>query len=96
MEGTAALPKNIKDERCWREFKAGDWCTTIDAPFHRAQRHALSRRREIFGGAVQRTKAVWAKLQPYFQEERKKGVLCRRRKNALNLIGAQGGIHRPG
>ena len=30
MEGTAALPKNIKDERCWREFKPGSWCTTID------------------------------------------------------------------
>jgi formate C-acetyltransferase len=30
MEGTAALPKNVKDERCWREFKPGNWCTTID------------------------------------------------------------------
>jgi len=30
MEGTAALPKNVKDERCWRGFKPGSWCTSID------------------------------------------------------------------
>ncbi len=28
-EGTAALRGNLKDERCWREFKHGNWNTNI-------------------------------------------------------------------
>ena len=31
---------------------------------------------DFLAGPSQRTKAVWAKLQPYFAEERKKGVLA--------------------
>ena len=30
MEGSAGLSKGLKDERCWRGFKQGPWCTTID------------------------------------------------------------------
>ena len=30
MEGTAALPKEVKNERCWRGFKPGSWCASID------------------------------------------------------------------
>jgi len=30
MEGTAGLPKSLKDERCWREFTPGHWWSTID------------------------------------------------------------------
>jgi pyruvate-formate lyase len=30
MEGTAGLSKNLKNERSWRDFKPGHWCSTID------------------------------------------------------------------
>ena len=30
MEGTAGLPKSIKDERCWRDFTPGRWRTAVD------------------------------------------------------------------
>ena len=30
MEGTAGLPKGIKDERCWRDFAPGRWRNAID------------------------------------------------------------------
>jgi len=77
MEGTAGIPKSQRQERAWREFKPGSWCSTIDV------RDFISRNITPYDGDESflsapsaRTKAVWAKLQPYFQEERKKGVLA--------------------
>ena len=92
MEGTAALPKNIKDERCWREFKPGNWCTTIDV------RDFIGRNvtpylgdEKFLAAPSERTKAVWAKLQPYFQEERKKGVLAVDAKTPSTLLAHKAG-----
>jgi formate C-acetyltransferase len=92
MEGTAALPKNIKEERCWREFKPGSWCTTIDV------RDFIGRNvtpylgdEKFLAAPSERTKAVWAKLQPYFQEERKKGVLAVDAKTPSNLLAHKAG-----
>ena len=92
MEGTAALPKNIKDERCWREFKPGSWCTTIDV------RDFIGRNvtpylgdEKFLAAPSERTKAVWAKLQPYFQEERKKGVLAVDAKTPSTLLAHKAG-----
>ena len=77
MEGTAAISKAAKDQRCWREFQPGDWRSRIDV------RDFIVRNATPYAGdetflapPSARTKAVWAKLQPYFQEERKKGVLA--------------------
>ena len=92
MEGTAALPKNIKDERCWREFKPGNWCTTIDVRDFIVRNVTPYLGDEKFLAAPsERTKAVWAKLQPYFQEERKKGVLAVDAKTPSTLLAHKAG-----
>ena len=77
MEGTAGLSKNLRDDRCWREFKYGSWCDTIDVRDFIVRNVAPYSGDEAFlAGPSGRTKAVWTKLQPYFQDERKKGVLA--------------------
>jgi formate C-acetyltransferase len=77
MEGTVGLSKNLRNDRCWREFKYGSWCDTIDVRDFIIRNVTSYTGDEAFlAGASSRTKAVWAKLQPYFQEERKKGVLA--------------------
>ncbi|MGB6401151.1 MAG: formate C-acetyltransferase, partial [Bradyrhizobium sp.] len=77
MEGTAGLSKNLRNDHCWREFKHGSWCDTIDVRDFIVRNVTSYTGDEAFlAGASSRTKAVWAKLQPYFQEERKKGVLA--------------------
>jgi formate C-acetyltransferase len=77
MEGTAGLSKNLRNDHCWREFKHGSWCDTIDVRDFIVRNVTSYTGDEAFlAGASNRTKAVWAKLQPYFQEERKKGVLA--------------------
>ena len=77
MEGTAALAKNRAEMPCWRGFKPGNWCAAIDV------RDFIVRNVSPYGGderflagPSERTKAVWNKLQPYFEQERKKGVLA--------------------
>ncbi|MFZ0102777.1 MAG: formate C-acetyltransferase, partial [Pseudolabrys sp.] len=46
---------------------------------------------KFLAGPSKRTKAVWDKLQPYFQEERKKGVLAVDAKTPSTLL-----AHKPG
>jgi len=76
MEGTAGLPKSLKDERSWREFKPGQWRDSIDVRDFIARNVTPYTGNENFlAGPSARTKAVWAKLQPYFKDEQKKGVL---------------------
>ena len=77
MEGSAGVSKDLRDERCWREFKYGDWCNGIDVRDFIVRNVTPYTSDETFlVGSSGRTKAVWAKLQPYFEEERKKGVLA--------------------
>jgi formate C-acetyltransferase len=77
MEGTAGFTKNLKDERCWRAFNPGSWCTTIDVrDFIVCNVTPYDGDEKFLAGASKRTKAVWSKLQPYFREEQKKGVLA--------------------
>lgn len=77
MEGTAGISKAAKDQRCWHEFKPGDWCGRVDVRDFIVRNATPYLGDESFlAAASARTKAVWAKLQPYFQEERKKGVLA--------------------
>ena len=92
MEGTAALPKNVKDERCWRDFKPGNWCTTIDVrDFIVCNVTPYLGDEKFLAAPSERTKAVWAKLQPYFQEERKKGVLAVDAKTPSTLLAHKAG-----
>ena len=77
MEGTAALAKKTFDQDPWRSFNPGDWNASIDVRNFIVQNVSPYAGDESFlVASTPRTKAVWAKLQPYFQDERKKGVLA--------------------
>lgn len=76
MKGSAALKKDVTADG-WRGFTPGDWSSTINV------RDFIVRNvtpyigdEKFLAGPTRRTKAVWAALQPYFAEERKKGVLA--------------------
>ena len=95
MKSNAALAKEVETkggQDPWRGFKPGDWRTSI------AVRDFIVRNVTPYTGdekflapASAKTKAVWAKLQPYFQEERKKGVLAVDAKTPSTLL-----AHKPG
>src|SRR4051794_33941546 len=77
MEGTAGLSKAAKNERSWRDFKPGSWRSTIDVRDFIVRNVTPYTGDETFlAEPSQRTKAVWAKLQPFFEQERRKGVLA--------------------
>ena len=77
MEGTAALSKSSQDHRPWRDFNQGAWCTSIDVrDFIVRNVAAYAGDEKFLAPASERTKAVWAKLQPYFKDEQKRGVLA--------------------
>jgi formate C-acetyltransferase len=87
MKGSAALKKDAKDESCWRGFRPGDWSTSIDVrDFIVRNVTPYAGDEKFLAGPSKRTKAVWAKLQPYFQEERKKGVLAVDAKSPSTLL----------
>jgi len=76
MEGTAAISKNADHEKSWRDFKPGDWSRSIDVRDFIARNVTPYAGDESFlANPTKRTSAVWKKLQPYFQQEQKKGVL---------------------
>jgi formate C-acetyltransferase len=92
MEGTAGISKSQKDERCWRGFQPGAWTTSIDVRDFIARNAAPYFGDEKFlAGPSKRTKAVWEKLQPYFQEERKTGVLAVDTQTPSTLLGHKAG-----
>jgi len=92
MEGTAGLPKSIKDERCWRDFAPGRWRTTIDVrDFIVANVRPYEGDEKFLAGPSKKTKAVWDKLQPYFREEQKKGVLAVDAKTPSTLLAHKAG-----
>ena len=77
MEWSAALSEKLNSERPWRGFKPGNWCTAIDVRgFIVSNVTPYDGEEKFLAAASKRTEAVWEKLQPYFQEERKKGVLA--------------------
>jgi len=77
MEGTAALSKDRKSDHSWRDFNAGAWRTSIDVrDFIVCNATPYSGDESFLTGPSQRTRAVWDKLQPYFKQEQKKGVLA--------------------
>ncbi|HLG49915.1 MAG TPA: formate C-acetyltransferase [Reyranella sp.] len=62
--------------RAWRSFNAGRWQKAIDVrDFIVRNVTAYEGDDKFLAAPSNRTKAVWAKLQPYFEAERKKGVL---------------------
>jgi formate C-acetyltransferase len=92
MKGSAALKKEAKDESCWRGFRPADWYTSIDVrDFIVRNVTPYAGDEKFLAGPSKRTKAVWAKLQPYFQEERKKGVLAVDAKSPSTLLAHKAG-----
>jgi formate C-acetyltransferase len=92
MEGSAVLRKSRKDEGCWREFAPGSWLTDIDVRDFLVRNATPYDGDESFlVGPSKRTKALWAKLKPYFQKEQKKGVLAVDAKTPSTLL-----AHKPG
>src|SRR5215469_8596198 len=92
MEGTAGLPKSLKDERCWRGCKPGRWRTAIDVRdfiVHNVTPYAADE--TFLAGPSKRTKAVWEKLQPYFKDEQKKGVLAVDAKTPSTMLAHKAG-----
>src|SRR5436190_2753242 len=92
MAKTGALAKMSADQDPWRSFNPGDWQTSIDV------RGFIVRNMTPYAGDASflasptpRTKAVWAKLQPYFQDERKKGVLAVDAKTPSTLLAHKAG-----
>src|SRR3954471_2334195 len=76
MKASAALKQEVGGD-CWSGFRPGEWRNSIDVRDLIVRNVTPYKGNEDFlAGASQRTKAVWAKLQPYFADERKKGVLA--------------------
>ena len=91
MKGSAALKKDVKGD-CWRGFRPGDWRTSINVrDFIVRNVTPYAGDEKFLAGPSQRTKAVWDKLQPYFQEERKKGVLAVDAKTPSTLLAHKAG-----
>jgi formate C-acetyltransferase len=92
MEGSAGLAKDRKDESCWRGFQPGSWCSTIDVrDFIVCNVTPYDGDEKFLVAPTQRTKAVWEKLQPYFKEEQKTGVLAVDAKTPSTLLAHKAG-----
>jgi formate C-acetyltransferase len=91
MAQAAAVAKE-KEEDCWRGFKRGHWCDTIDVrDFIVRNATPYEGDEKFLAGPTERTKAVWAKLQPYFRDEQKKGVLAVDAKSPSTLLAHKAG-----
>ena len=92
MERTAFVSNNLDNDRYWRGFRRGDWCHSIAVRDFIVRNVSPYEGDETFlVGPSKRTKAVWEKLQPYFQEEQKKGVLAVDAKTPSTLLAHQAG-----
>src|SRR5215217_970454 len=91
MAQTAALAEDLKQD-FWRGFKPGHWCDTIDVRgFIVDNATPYPGDEKFLAGPTERTEAVWAKLQPYFREEQKKGVLAVDAKSPSTLLAHEAG-----
>ena len=92
MKASTALRKEADTGDCWRSFRPGDWQTSINVrDFIVRNVTPYTGSEDFLAGASQRTKAVWAKLQPYFADERKKGVLAVDTKTPSTLLAHKAG-----
>jgi formate C-acetyltransferase len=92
MTSGAALKKDVGTSDSWRGFEPGDWSSSINVrDFIVRNVTPYSGDEKFLAPASQRTKAVWAKLQPYFTDERKKGVLAVDAKNPSTLLAHEAG-----
>src|SRR6186997_2922793 len=92
MKSSAARSKEADAGHCWDGFRPGDWTTSINVrDFIVRNVKPYPGNEDFLAGPSQRTKAVWAKLQPYFADERKKGVLAVDAKTPSTLLAHKAG-----
>jgi formate C-acetyltransferase len=92
MAQATALAKKPDDQDPWRSFNPGDWRTSIDVRGFIVRNFTpYSGNEKFLAGPTPRTKAVWAKLQPYFKDEQKKGVLAVDAKTPSTLLAHKAG-----
>src|SRR5688572_11430648 len=88
----SALAKKPSAQDPWRGFQPGHWQTSIDVRgFIVANVTPYDGNEKFLAGPTERTKAVWAKLQPYFKEEQKKGVLDADTKTPSTMLAHKAG-----
>jgi formate C-acetyltransferase len=76
MQDQASVVTDQRESGAWRTFNPGRWRDAIDVrDFIMRNVAPYDGDEKFLAGPSIRTKTVWAKLQPYFQEERKTGVL---------------------
>ena len=76
MEGINVSPSDTGNQRSWRGFEGGRWMRAIDVRDFIVRNLTPYEGDESFlVGPSDRTRAIGAKLQPFFQEEQRKGVL---------------------
>ena len=76
MEGVSWNPASLRESKAWRGFEPGRWQAAIDVrDFIVSNVTSYHGNESFLVGPSARTTAVWNKLQPYFTEERRKGVL---------------------
>jgi formate C-acetyltransferase len=76
MDTLNATPGEQAGDNCWRGFEAGLWMNAIDVrDFIIGNVISFDGDESFLVGPTARTQAVWAKLQPLFREEQRKGVL---------------------
>src|SRR5882757_5737974 len=91
MKGSAAVKQDARTDG-WRDFQPGDWTSSINVrDFIVRNVTSYAGDEKFLAGPSQRTKAVWAKLQPYFADERKKGVLAVDAQNPSTLLAHKAG-----
>ncbi len=92
MTETAFFATKLDNDRHWRGFRQGDWCHSIAVRDFIVRNVSSYEGDESFlVGPSKRTRAAWEKLQPYFQEEQKKGVLAVDAKMPSTLLAHQAG-----
>ena len=92
MKGPVFFSNNLDNDRYWRGFRQGDWCHSIAVRDFIVRNVSPYAGDETFlVGPSKRTKAVWEKLQPYFQEEQKRGVLAVDAKMPSTLLAHKAG-----
>src|SRR6476646_6050720 len=92
MKSSAVQRKEADTGHCWDGFRPGDWLSSINVRDFIVRNVTPYTGDETFlAGPSKRTKAVWAKLQPYFKEEQKKGVLAVDAKTPSTLLAHKAG-----
>jgi len=92
MEGSAGLSKNIKAKNCWRGFETASWCNSIDVrDFIVSNATPYDGDEGFLVGPSRKTEAVWKRLQPFFRDEQKKGVLAVDAKTPSTMLAHKAG-----